>query len=162
MSLKILDSLENLGSHLDQTNQEWLDSVQWTQLLYFLWCPLSSNDKQATSYSLNNLDQHCLVAKIITLARTKLLQYDCSNWVQDQQCEQTKLRAINCQHFLGIHMEAKSVMENWGHLLYLYLIGSLWIDSNHNMVMDVNNFGPFWKSCRIKGCLLRPVFLRHG
>ena len=119
MSLKILDPWDNLGSPLDQTNKEWLDTA-------FVFLVLSSFFKRQTNYELfleqtwSTLSfwggkQIFVVARIITLARTKLLQYDCSNWVQDQQCKQTKLRAINFQHFHGIHMEAKSVMENWGH-----------------------------------------------
>ena len=71
------------------------------------------------------------------MARTKRLQYDCSNWVQDQQCKQTKLRAINFQHFHGIHMEAKSEMENWGHLCTLFAFNRKPLNKLWSLIISV-------------------------
>ena len=141
MSLKILDPWDNLGSHLDQTNKEWLDTA-------FVFLVLSSFFKRQTNYELfleqtwSTLsfwggNQIFVVARIITLARTKLLQYDCSNWVQDQQCKQRKLRAINFQHFHGIHMEAKSVMENWGHLCTLFAFNRKPLNKLWSLIISV-------------------------
>ena len=105
----------------------------WTQLLYFLCCHLSSNDKQTTSYSLNKPDQHCLFegeSKYLLSQRSyHWLEPSFCNMIAQIGCKISNASKQSSERLSGFSWNTqKWRMENWGHLLYLHLIGSLWID----------------------------------